>query len=55
LTLPRNFTDTSAKEVGIPVKVAGTVRDLCDGGDFGFTVIQETLVAYITIDSLTRG
>lgn len=50
----RSFTDTSSKDLGIPVKVAGTVRDLCDGEGFGFIVTPETLVAYITIDSLTK-
>lgn len=50
----KNYTDTSSKERGIPVKVAGTVRDLCEGEGFGFTLLPETLVAYITIDSLTK-
>lgn len=48
----RAFTDTSSKDIPIPVKIVGTVRGLCESEDWGFRVYPGTVKAYISIDSM---
>jgi len=48
------LTDTSSKRLGIPVHFAGKLKKLCSNESWGFTTLPETLLAYITIDSLKK-
>lgn len=49
------FTDTSSRKIGIPVHFAGKLKQLCANESWGFTTLPETLLAYITIDSLEKN
>lgn len=49
------FTDTSSKKLGIPVVFAGKLKKLCPNESWGFTTLPETILAYITIDSLKKN
>ncbi|MBC7653265.1 MAG: hypothetical protein H7098_02190 [Oligoflexus sp.] len=53
----RLLTDTSSRKNPIPIKFAGSLKKLCPNEDqtFGYTLLPETLCAYITIDSLIKN
>ena len=54
LPIIRAFTDTSSRNIGIPIKFSGEVKKLCPGENWGFVTLPETLLTYITIDSLKK-
>lgn len=54
LPVIRAFTDTSSRNTGIPIKFSGKIKKLCPDENWGFVTLPETLLTYITIDSLKK-
>jgi hypothetical protein len=49
------YTDTSTRKNVIPILFAGNLKKLCPNEGFGLYTLPETVLFYITIDSLKKN